>query len=548
MSSSTTSNREDDEILSDSLTDELESPEIFFALVGAIGTDLDKVYDILKKVLQNEVKYKVFPVKLTDIISSATDREEPDRYTRYLKKMKSGTETRRHYKRADACILKSLTGVRAFRRDENKQLNLSADVDLSELPLDNAAFVFNSLKRPEEVDTLRRLYGQSFFLIGAYSPRESRVRTLARRIADSREKQNSNEFRPQAEELIEKDRADQGEDLGQAVQKTFPEADIFINIDDELKSQQQLTRFVRLIFGDAFFTPSKEEQAMFFAKAAALRSADLGRQVGAVISSPKGDLLAIGTNEVPAAGGGQYWENDPNDKRDFRLRYDSNDQMRKRLIGDISANLSSQLKTLLMNFSQQIQSESCDMSEFENKIDLLNLNSFVSKSVSKSQMTNLIAYFRAVHAEMSALMDAARRGVPVTGMTLVCTTFPCHECARHVIAAGIKKVVFIEPYAKSLTTELYGDSVVVDSPHADESFVHFCPFVGIAPRQFMNLFDASRIDRKSNGIVVEWTAESAKPRKSEAPQAYIFKETKRLHFIDAFDRRVKEEMKKDVAK
>jgi len=85
--------------------------------------------------------------------------------------------------------------------------------------------------RPEEVDTLRRLYGQSFYLIGAYSPREGRVVTLAESIASSRHQQNTEQFRTEAEELIEKDRADHGERLGQAVQKTFPEADIFINID-----------------------------------------------------------------------------------------------------------------------------------------------------------------------------------------------------------------------------------------------------------------------------------------------------------------------------
>jgi deoxycytidylate deaminase len=44
---------------------------------------------------------------------------------------------------------------------------------------------------------------------------------------------------------------------------------------------------------------------------------------------------------------------------------------------------------------------------------------------------------------MSALLDADRRGVAVQGATLHTTTFPCHNCARHIVGAGIDRVVFI---------------------------------------------------------------------------------------------------------
>lgn len=526
-----------DDILSDPLTDELANPELFFGLVGAIGTDLAKVYDMLKKTLHDEVSYTTELIKLTDMITTKDDREERDRFQRYLKKMKAGTAVRNFYKRADAVILKGLLGVRAIRRQKNESLGSEKSGDLGEMPLDNKAFVFNSLKRPEEVESLRRVYGKSFFLIGAYSPRESRVVKLAKDIAGSRNKQNSAEFRTEAEQLIEKDRADQGEPLGQAVQKTFPEADVFINVDDD-NAEKEIKRFVRLIFSDAFFTPSRHEQAMFFAKAAALRSADLGRQVGAVIISSEGDVIAVGTNEVPKAKGGQYWEGDNPDKRDFKLKEDANDKMRQRLIGEISVQLESSIRTSLQTLSAKIQRSSLTDDELSKLINETICQSDLEGQIATSQMTNLIAYFRAVHAEMAALMDAARRGVSVKGATLVATTFPCHECSRHIIAAGISRVIFIEPYAKSLTLELYRDSVVVDDPHAKDTFVHFAPFVGVAPRQFMNLFDASHIDRKNkNGDWIEWEHTTARLRREESPQAYIFKETKRLHFLNAYDER-----------
>lgn len=43
------------------------------------------------------------------------------------------------------------------------------------------------------------------------------------------------------------------------------------------------------------------------------------------------------------------------------------------------------------------------------------------------------------------------------GCEMFTTTFPCHICAKHIIAAGIKAVYYIEPYEKSLAIELHDD-------------------------------------------------------------------------------------------
>jgi deoxycytidylate deaminase len=75
---------------------------------------------------------------------------------------------------------------------------------------------------------------------------------------------------------------------------------------------------------------------------------------------------------------------------------------------------------------------------------------------------DLTEFGRSVHAEMSAVLDAARRGVPIGGCTLYTTTFPCHNCARHLIGAGIRRVVFIEPYEKSRAEDLHEESVTID--------------------------------------------------------------------------------------
>lgn len=48
-------------------------------------------------------------------------------------------------------------------------------------------------------------------------------------------------------------------------------------------------------------------------------------------------------------------------------------------------------------------------------------------------------YDRIIHAEMNALLAAKE---PVVGYTAYCTTPSCKECAKHLCAAGIARVVW----------------------------------------------------------------------------------------------------------
>lgn len=51
-----------------------------------------------------------------------------------------------------------------------------------------------------------------------------------------------------------------------------------------------------------------------------------------------------------------------------------------------------------------------------------------------------------VHAEMNAIIWAARRGISIDGSTIFVTLEPCHDCTKNIIAAGIKKIVFLNEY------------------------------------------------------------------------------------------------------
>lgn len=60
-----------------------------------------------------------------------------------------------------------------------------------------------------------------------------------------------------------------------------------------------------------------------------------------------------------------------------------------------------------------------------------------------------------IHAEMNALMFAAKHGLSVDGCTLYCTHEPCDQCLKNIIQAGIKKVVYITPYKKEKCKSSY---------------------------------------------------------------------------------------------
>jgi len=53
---------------------------------------------------------------------------------------------------------------------------------------------------------------------------------------------------------------------------------------------------------------------------------------------------------------------------------------------------------------------------------------------------------RAVHAEQNAILQAAIHGVSTENATIYCTHQPCILCAKMMINAGIKKVVYANPY------------------------------------------------------------------------------------------------------
>lgn len=65
---------------------------------------------------------------------------------------------------------------------------------------------------------------------------------------------------------------------------------------------------------------------------------------------------------------------------------------------------------------------------------------------------------RGIHAEQNLIIQAAYHGIPIANSILYCTNFPCSICAKMLINAGIKKLIYIEGYADTLSEELINEA------------------------------------------------------------------------------------------
>lgn len=59
-----------------------------------------------------------------------------------------------------------------------------------------------------------------------------------------------------------------------------------------------------------------------------------------------------------------------------------------------------------------------------------------------------------IHAEAAALMELCRKGISTDGATLYVTDEPCAECAKLIVASGIKKVIYSRDYRLHTGSEI----------------------------------------------------------------------------------------------
>jgi dCMP deaminase len=72
---------------------------------------------------------------------------------------------------------------------------------------------------------------------------------------------------------------------------------------------------------------------------------------------------------------------------------------------------------------------------------------------------------RAVHAEQNALLQAARHGVAIEGADLYTSVQPCVLCTKMIINAGIKRVIYTNPYPDPMALDMAEESGLELVPH-----------------------------------------------------------------------------------
>ncbi len=468
--------------MSDSIQ-KIKYPELFFGFVAPIGADLTPVLEAFGKYFESR-HYRVVPIKATeifDVLEKYVPPKVPLVKTRHRERYETyiayGNQLREKF---GDDILAATT----IRRVMAKRLRVQKEGE----KFSQTVFLLYQFKRKEEIDLLRTVYGRLFFQVSIYSRRGTRVDYLANRFSSNDHGSTSLKHRPAAESLIQQDENEVGEFHGQRVATIFHDADFITNLDVLTSVDDQIKRYCELIFGSNCYSPTKSEYGMFMAKAAALRTLDLSRQVGAAIFSSNAEILALGSNEVPKAGGGTYWADDDFDDRDYVRKIDSNYVRKREILSELVS----------------IVNPTADLDKL-----------LADKRIRDSLLMDALEYGRVVHAEMGALSDAARIGHSVRDGILYCTTFPCHICAKHIVAAGLSRVVFLEPYPKSLAPHLHSDSISVEG--ADRGHyqkfpaVEFEHFFGVSPRRYREIFERFKRKSDEDGKLIEYKGGDAAP-------------------------------------
>lgn len=457
-----------------------DGPELVFGLVGPIGADMSCVSEELGLALR-QVGYESHLVHITSIIPELLS--ESGQKT-LKQKIEAANDLRSRTKDNSILAGIAITEIKKIRSEQNsKKREAEGKIPHSEIQLNRTAYIIRQLKRDEEISLLRKVYGNNFIQISVAIDESKQLLNTQNMVARQEPDLTPASREELARELINTDKQELSNNFGQRMLEAYQSADFFVTGEARDEISKSVSRFIRAMFGYNMVSPTKEEFGAVLAKTASLRSVDLSRQVGAAIISPDGELISLGCNEVPAAGGGQYWGEDLTAARDIEIGADPN-----------------KIETagIIESFLKHLERSGALNSDWESVYEDKNFK----EGLKELAISDITEFGRITHAEMSAITEAARLGRPLVGSTMIVTTFPCHNCAKHIVASGIKKVIYIEPYAKSRALHLHQDSITTSSEVTGK--VTFEHFRGISPRRFQTIFQKGRRKNKVHHTAESW--------------------------------------------
>lgn len=230
-----------------------------------------------------------------------------------------------------------------------------------------------------------------------------------------------------------------GEDFfySQNIPACIQSADIHINNSQEGSSdynhlKKQLMRYVSLILQPGIVTPSREERCMQLAHTAKLNSGCISRQVGAVVTDQKCNIMGVGWNSSPEGQPPCILRNGEDllnleDKKAYSNFENNDKQFRDKL--------------------EELYSKFFEDTTTQEKLLGRNVTFCFKDVYNKAKGKDNQVHTRALHAEENAFLQITKNGGQgVKGGKLFTTASPCELCSKKAYQLGIKEIYFIDPY------------------------------------------------------------------------------------------------------
>lgn len=431
--------------------------EIFIGVVAPLGTERKWFIDVLEEKFESR-GYIIEKISITNEIIQFTKNDCKALSFEYFVKMEACNQLRKEYSNGFLMGV-IIDKIRSLRKLGNKKV----------------VYIIEQIKNVTEYNILSHIYGLNYLQISLFSNEKSRDENLRAKFKNDcvnnlinyefkpnkinflKERMNENvsilfqniskairskfkeEILPDVtHNLIKKDFNEIVNDTkshGQQVSELFHLSHYFFNLDEsKIKITKELNKFISLIEGDNEDYPTQDEFGMSLAFQVSVRSNfPNNRHIGASILSPYGEVISVASIRAPCSS--------------------SNTTLFDQY----------QVQEGYKKYKNQIKEWKKFLSEFQERKDINSEERFNLDDISNF-LKDSLDFHPCTHAEIAAIIDAAKLGISVRKSTLYTTTFPCHLCAKEIINAGISKVIYLEAYPKSKNKELYGAWGVMERP------------------------------------------------------------------------------------
>ncbi|HAT8656815.1 deaminase [Legionella pneumophila] len=464
--------------------------EIFIGVVAPLGTERKWFLKTLKEKFSLS-NYLTEEISITDEMIKFTSNDNKALSFEYFVKMEICNELRKNYSNGFLMGI-VINKIRKLRKNKNKKV----------------VYIIDQIKNVNEYNVLSHVYGLNYIQISLFSNENYRdgnlkvkfkndcVKSLAnykfelKKVGfyDASMHENisnlfgeisaniHNKFEAEilpdvTHNLIKKDFNEIAGDSklnGQQVSDLFHLSHYFFNLDDsKVNIFKEINKFFSLVEGNNEDYPTQDEFGMSLAFQVSVRSNfPNNRHIGASIISPYGEVISVASIRAPCPTSNPTLF-DQYQVQDGYMAY--KDKITK-------------WKNFLTECHKKF-----DHLDYEEKNTLHDISNFLKDSLDFHPCT---------HAEIAAIIDAAKLGVSVRNSTLYTTTFPCHLCAKEIINAGISKVVYLEAYPKSKNKELYPKLIDFDPSHPS-SLLPFCFYSGVGPKRLMYVYSVKNKNKHS---------------------------------------------------